>query len=45
MAGSVGIGRRLGVAAMAAMLALVWPSGTATAITPPAIDPAAALWC
>ena len=41
MAGSVGIGRRLGVAAMAAMLALVWPSGTATAITPPAIDPAA----
>ncbi|OKH72752.1 MULTISPECIES: type VII secretion-associated serine protease mycosin [Mycolicibacterium] len=39
VAGSVGVGRRLAVAGTAAMLALAWPTGTATAITPPAIDP------
>ncbi|WP_235848235.1 S8 family serine peptidase, partial [Mycolicibacterium holsaticum] len=37
----VGLGRRLGVAGAALMLAVVWPSGTAAAITPPAIDPTA----
>ena len=41
MAGFVRIGRRVAVVGMASMLALMWPSGTATAITPPAIDPTA----
>lgn len=41
MTGTARFGWRLAVVGTAAMLALVWPSGTATAITPPAIDPTA----